>query len=180
MRPTTTVATARPEVGVMVKAPPGELPALAGALAADGIRVSFTLNQMPSTTDAALFDYGDQAMPLLPNGGLVRWLQTRAQLHRMLSAMGVGHHFLYASNGPSVGQWWLAHGAGGRLIAGAVRLNDGDDSVGRLHAGEVIQLSVSDINRALPLLAKLHAALAADHLQAVPVARLVRDAGASA
>ena len=72
----------------------------------------------------SVLGYGDQAVPRLPTGGLVRWLQTRAQLHRLLSTMGFGHHFLYASSGPSVGQWWLAHGAGGRLIAGAVELDD--------------------------------------------------------
>ncbi len=52
-----------------------------------------------------------------------------------------GRHFLYTSSGPSVGQWWLAHGAGGRLIAGAVRLDDHGDTVGHLHPGEVIELT---------------------------------------
>ena len=56
--------------------------------------------------------------------------------------MGFGHHFLYASSGPSVGQWWLAHGAGGRLIAGAVKLDDTRRPLGRLHAGEVVEISV--------------------------------------
>ena len=61
-------------------------------------------------------------MPQLPNGGLVRWLGTRDQLHDILSELGFDHHFLYASSGPSVGQWWMAHGAGGRLVAGAVHV----------------------------------------------------------
>ena len=39
-----------------------------------------------------------------------------------LPGNGLGHHFLYASSGPSIGQWFLAHRAGGRLIAGAVRV----------------------------------------------------------
>jgi hypothetical protein len=93
--------------------------------------------------------------------------------------MGHRHHFLYASNGPSVGQWWLAHGAGGRLIAGAIRLNDNDDTLGRLRAGEVVELRISSTYDALPLLDKLHTALQSNHLAAVPVARLIRDAGAT-
>ncbi len=179
MRPTTTVSTSRPEVGVLVNAPANEVPALARAFSAAGIRVSFTLNQAPTQAEGSLFSYGDQAIPLLPTGGLVRWLQTRAQLHHLLSTMGFTHHFLYASNGPSVGQWWLAHGAGGRLIAGAVKLSDTDDSVGRLHAGELVQLSLLHADSAAVLMQKLQAELAAEHLQAVPVGQLIRDSGAA-
>jgi hypothetical protein len=98
----------------------------------------------------------------------------------MLHAMGFGpHHFLYASNGPSVGQWWLAHGAGGRLIAGKVRLDDTRESLGRLHAGEVIELTISGNQDSLPLLEKLRSEVQSAHLSAVPVGRLMRDAGAS-
>ena len=179
MRPTTTVSTSRPEVGVLVNAPASEVPALARAFAAAGIRVSFTLNQAPTPAETSLFSYGDQAIPLLPTGGLVRWLETREQLHRLLAAMGFTHHFLYASNGPSVGQWWLAHGAGGRLIAGAVKLNDTDDNVGRLHAGELVQLSLLHASSAAVLMQKLQIELAAEHLQAVPVGQLMRDSGAT-
>ncbi len=179
MRPTTTVSTSRPEVGVLVNAPASEVPALARAFAAAGIRVSFTLNQAPTAAETSLFSYGDQAIPLLPTGGLVRWLETREQLHRLLATMGFTHHFLYASNGPSVGQWWLAHGAGGRLIAGAVKLSDTDDNVGRLHAGELIQLSLLHASSAAVLMQKLQIELAAEHLQAVPVGQLMRDSGAT-
>ncbi len=179
MRPTTTVSTSRPEVGILVNAPASEVPALARAFAAAGIRVSFTLNQAPTPAETSLFSYGDQAIPLLPTGGLVRWLETREQLHRLLAAMGFTHHFLYASNGPSVGQWWLAHGAGGRLIAGAVKLNDTDDNVGRLHAGELVQLSLLHASSAATLMQKLQIELAAEHLQAVPVGQLMRDSGAT-
>jgi hypothetical protein len=91
--------------------------------------------------------------------------------------MGFAHHFLYTSSGPSVGQWWLAHGAGGRLIAGAVRLDDHGDSVGHLHPGEVIELTISNVKDAVPLLESLRSKLAVDHLSAVPVGRLMRDAG---
>jgi hypothetical protein len=108
----------------------------------------------------------------------VRWLETRDQLHNLLHTMGFGHHFLYSSSGPSVGQWLMAHKAGGRLIAGAVRVDDKGDSLGRLHAGEVIELSVKRTQDLLPMLEKLRSALESGQLQAVPVGQLMHDAGA--
>jgi UDP-glucose 4-epimerase len=179
MSPTTTIATTRPEVGLLVHAPGDQITTLANAFAANGMHVSFTLNASAGQSEATVFSYGDQAIPLLPTGGLVRWLQTRAQLHRMLSKMGFTHHFLYASNGPSVGQWWLAHGAGGRLIAGAVKLSDRDDTVGPLHPGELVELSVGRTGSVLTVIDKLRTELAIEHLQAVPVGQLLRDSKSS-
>jgi UDP-glucose 4-epimerase len=179
MRAVTAVETPHAEVGVLVDAPSTQIPGIASVLATSGIRVSFSLDHAPSGSDLTLLSYGDQAVPRLPTGGLVGWLHTRAQLHRMLHQLGFGHHFLYASSGPSVGQWWLAHHAGGRLIAGAVRVDDNADSLGRLHAGEVVELTISNSQDALPLLEKLRSRIEADHLNGVPVARLMHDAGVS-
>ncbi len=150
---------------------------VASELAADGIHASFALDQAPSLSQRSWLGYGDQAIPLLPTGGLVRWLKTRDQLSDVSRAMGSGHHFLYASNGPSVGQWLFAHGAGGRLVAGAVRLQDRDDQVGSLHAGEVVELRPVSSNDSELLVARLAHALQTDHLSAVPVGRLLQDAG---
>jgi UDP-glucose 4-epimerase len=180
MRATTTVATTRPEIGVLVDAPRDQLPGLASAFSASGIHVSFALDHVPSSSELSVVGYGDQAVPRLHTGGLVRWLGTRGQLRHLISPMGFGRHFLYASSGPSVGQWWLAHRAGGRLIAGAVRVNDRDDSLGHVHPGEVIELSFSNTSDARPLLEKLRSVLQADHLAAVSVGQLMRDAGTSA
>jgi UDP-N-acetylglucosamine:LPS N-acetylglucosamine transferase len=177
MRPVTAVATTRPEVGVLVNAPGSQIPALADDLSQLGIHVSFTLDQASSPAQLSVVGYGDQAVPRLGHGGLVRWLQTRSQLNRLVHQMGFGRHFLYASSGPSVGQWWLAHGAGGRLIAGAVRLNDNDDQVEHLRPGEVVELSLRNTRDVLPLLVKLQSELQNEHLTAVPVGRLMRDAG---
>jgi hypothetical protein len=93
--------------------------------------------------------------------------------------MGYGRHFLYASSGPSVGQWLIAHGAGGRLVAGAVRLQDRDDPLGRLRPGEVVEVAVTSPRQLTALLGKLVVGLRANHLAAVPVGRLVRDASTS-
>jgi UDP-glucose 4-epimerase len=175
MKPTTTVQTTRPEVGVLVDAPSDQVPALASTLAAQGIQVSFTVDRAPSASQLGVQLLGDQVVPRLPTGGLVRWMGTNGQLHRM----GFRRHFLYASRGPSVGQWWMAHRAGGRLIAGAVRLDHGD-FVGPLRPGEVVELNVSSSSDLLTLVAELRQRLDAQHLAAVPVGRLMRDAGTRA
>jgi UDP-glucose 4-epimerase len=177
MKPVTTVATTRPEVGVLVDAPAAQIPALADYLAARGIHASFALAQ--PTDKPLIVAYGDQAVPRLPNGGLVRWLGARDKLHDLMAQLGYHHHFLYASSGPSVGQWFMAHGAGGRLVAGAVRLQDRDDRVARVHAGEVIELAVTSPQQVTALVGKLNRCLVSAHLRAVPVAQLMRDAGSS-
>jgi UDP-N-acetylglucosamine:LPS N-acetylglucosamine transferase len=177
MRPTTAVQTTLPEVGVLVDAPSSELQSVANALTVNRLRASFALEQPPSRIELGSLGSGDQAIPLLRSGGLVRWLGTRDQLHDVTGRMGFGRHFLYASNGPSVGQWWLAHGAGGELIAGAVRLDDTDDTIPELHAGQVVELTVSSRSDVEAVVRKLSIALQADRLQAVPVGRLLHDAG---
>jgi hypothetical protein len=179
MKPVTAVATSRPEVGVLIETPADQIPAIANYLAGHGIRASFALAQPNSGQETLVVAYGDQAVPRLPHSGLVRWLGARDQLRDLIAQLGFHHHFLYASSGPSVGQWWMAHGAGGRLVAGAVRLRDGDDNVGHLHAGEVIEVTVTNSRQCSALIGKLNQGLLNEHLRAVPVAQLMRDAGSS-
>ena len=119
----------------------------------------------------------DQALPRLPTGGLVRWMGARGELHKLLELMGYQRHFLYASSGPSIGQWLVAHGAGGKLVEGAVRLQDADDSLGPLRPGEVVEFSVSSAQALEPLLGKLLDGLREEHLAAVSLGTLMHDAG---
>ena len=116
-------------------------------------------------------------LPRVTTHGIVGWLGTRRELHHLV---GTGRrHFLYASSGPSVGQWLFAHGAGGRLVAGAVVVDDRGDRFGLLRPGEVVQLIVNTPSEALALVDELALKLHAEHLNAVSVGRLMRDAGAS-
>jgi UDP-glucose 4-epimerase len=179
MRPVTAVATSRPEVGVLIDAPAGEIPSIANYLSERGIRASFALAEPAPFQETMAVAYGDQAVPRLPKGGLVRWLGARDQLRDLMTRLGSHRHFLYASSGPSVGQWFMAHGAGGRLVAGAIRLRDLDDPVGNLHAGEVIELSFTSPQHLPALFRKLDQRLVTEHLRAVPVAQLMRDAGST-
>ncbi len=174
MKPTTAVATTRPEVGVLIDAPAAQIPSIANLLSERGIRASFALAQLAPSQETLVIAYGDQAVPRLPKGGLVRWLGARDRLHDL----GFRKHFLYASSGPSVGQWFMAHGAGGRLVAGAIHISGlDDDPVGDVHAGEVIELTVTSARQVPGLLGKLDQRLLTEHLSAVPVGQLLRDAG---
>jgi UDP-glucose 4-epimerase len=177
IRPMTAVETARPEVGVLVDAPVSQVPLLADVMSSYGIHASFGLARPSYSDETSVLNYGDQPLPRLPTGGLVRWLGARGQLRSLGAAMGYSRHFLYASSGPSVGQWLLAKGAGGQLVAGAVRLQDPDDALGSLRAGEVVEVVVNNQNQLMPLLDKLLYGLHTRHLEAVPVGRLIRDAG---
>jgi UDP-glucose 4-epimerase len=180
IEPVTAVTTDHPEVGVMIDAPDGQIRTLAGMLSVYGVHASFTLGRPSSPLETTVMSYGDQAVPRLPTGGLVRWLGTRGELRHLIGPMGYGRHFLYASSGTSIGQWLFAHGAGGRLVAGAVRLQDSDDSLGHLRPGEVVEFTITNSSELQPLLAKLLYGLRAEHLAAVPVGRLMQDAGSSA
>jgi UDP-glucose 4-epimerase len=179
IRPTTTIATDRPEVGVIVDAPRHQIQALASALDAYGIHASFAVNDVASPQASSVASFDDQALPRLPKEGLVRWLSTRGQLHRAVGVTG-GRHFLYATSGPSIGQWLFAHHAGGRLVAGAVHLRDADDTLGDLRPGEVVEVSVGSDQQLRQVIGKLVYGLHEGHLAAVPVGQLMHDAGPAA
>jgi hypothetical protein len=176
IKPVTAVTITRPEVGVLVEAPAAQVPALANELAGQGIRASFALSHPPTAADYPIFTDGDQAIPRLGDGGLVRWLETGDQLRHLRRLGFRPHHFVYASNGPSLGQWWLARTAGGHLVAGAVLLDDRDDRA-PLRSGQVVELRISSPAQAASLLAKLSRELRTNHLRGVPVGRLMHDAG---
>ncbi|MBV9166041.1 MAG: NAD-dependent epimerase/dehydratase family protein [Solirubrobacterales bacterium] len=179
LSPVTAVATTRPEIGLLVDAPNANVQPLAQALAARHIYVSFALRHPPSAEQLRFLQLGDQCVPRLPGGGLVRWIGVPAQLHRWMNALGLdSHHILYVSSAPDLGQWWLAHGAGGRLIGGAVKIDDRGDHFGQLRRGEVIEVAAGHPQELLRLLAKLQTELRAAHLRAVPVGRLLHDASA--
>jgi UDP-glucose 4-epimerase len=180
IRPVTAVETDHREVGVLIEAPTRQVAALASLLSSYGIHASFAVGQGSYPTATSVRGYGDQAVPRLPDGGLVRWLGVRGELHRLIGPLGHGRTFIYASNGPSLGQWLVAHGAGGRLVAGAVRLQDQDDSLGHLRPGEVIEVSIARPAELQMLLDKLVIGLRDGHLSAVSVGRLMHDAATSA
>jgi UDP-glucose 4-epimerase len=178
IRPVTSVQTSRPEVGILVDAPTAAVTNMAPTLSRDGIHVTFALGRPSGGAVRSVFDSGDQAIPLLGGGGLVRWLETGDQLRDLTGPLGLHHRFVYASTGPSVGQSWLAHKAGGRLVAGALLLDDSDD-IAKLHAGEVVEVRPTRTASVTLLLGELRRQLRTEGLTAVPVSRLLHDGGVS-
>jgi UDP-glucose 4-epimerase len=181
MRPVTRVSTTRQEVGLLVDVPARQIPALAAALRRDHVAASFAVSEKPTLAELGMLRRGDQAIPRLGHGGLLRWLETGDQLHRLIGSQRSRHHaFIYASSGPSFGQWLLAHHAGGKLVAGAVRLRNARAQIGQLQTGEVIEISGQSTTSVLSILGRLCPQLRQKHLQAVSLGRLLRDAGVSA
>jgi hypothetical protein len=164
---------------VLIDAPAAQVPAVARTLSAYGLHASFAINTVSGPAVTTVSSNHDQVVPRLPTSGLVRWLGARGELHKLRHLMGYQRHFLYASSGPSIGQWLLAKGAGGKLVEGAVRLEDADDPLGSLRPGEVVEFNVANARALQPLLGKLLEGLHEEHLTAVPIGRLMQDAGKS-
>jgi hypothetical protein len=162
---------------VLVDAKSSQVPALANAISTTGMRVSFAIDRADPTSALSLYINRDQAIPRLPDSGLVGWLGTPGQLHHLLKALGYTRPFLYASSGPSLGQWIFAHDAGGQLVAGAIKFPGGNHALGKLHAGQVVEVRVTSVGAALSELHAISAELHARHLNAVPVAQLMSDSG---
>jgi hypothetical protein len=179
VRPVTVVSTDQPEVGVLIDAPANQVASVARTLSSYGLHGSFAITRASGPAVTTVSSNHDQVVPRLPNSGLVRWLGARGELHKLQQLTGYQRHFLYASSGPSLGQWLMANGAGGRLVEGAVRLEDADDSLGSLRPGEVVEFNVASAEALEPLLGKLLEGLHEEHLTAVPIGRLMQDAGKS-
>jgi UDP-glucose 4-epimerase len=176
-RPLTAVTTPKRQVGVMVDASATNAPALARELERQGISVSFALPAASSTSVDAVLDADDEVLPRLSDSGLVGWLHTRNKLHQLEHELGWRNQFLYASNGPSLAQYLLAKGAGGRLVAGKVRLSKPGQVPSSLRAGDVIELRVTNMPAARHQIAQLERELREHHLDAVPVGTLLRGSG---
>jgi hypothetical protein len=177
--PLTAVTTPRPQVGVMLDVSTRDATLLARDLRGSGMRVSFELRTASVSSADTLIDAGDEAVPQLSDGGLVGWVGTGRTLHRLERRLGWGHHFLYTSTGPSLAQWLIAHRAGGRLVAGKVRLTKPDQLPRSLRAGEVIELRLTDVSTARRELRALERDLRDRHLDAVTVGTLLKDSGTS-
>ena len=173
----TQVPTPTKEIGLMIDTSAKQLPTLARELSGNDTHFSFAVYRPNRTTVTNAWHYGDETIPRLPDGGIVSWIHTRSELGPLVRT--VWHrHFLYASSGSSVLQWMLAHGDGGQLIAGAVRLSDRSHRFGPLHPGEIVELQVKNVTDARALLRRLGRVLRHDRLdQAVPVTKLLKDSG---
>jgi UDP-N-acetylglucosamine:LPS N-acetylglucosamine transferase len=147
VHPLKRVETTKPDVGLVVRAPAGEVKLLAGELARVGIHASFADNGADSSvTIGDLRSLHDELVPEVPrSSSLFRWLRTRGTLRSQARALGLHHrfYFLQPPKGLTVGQLVLARTAGATPVAGAVRLSAGDALPQRpMRAGDVLVVSV--------------------------------------
>jgi processive 1,2-diacylglycerol beta-glucosyltransferase len=147
VHPLERVDTTKPDIGLVVRAPAGQVTVLASELSNAGIHASFTDNGVdtPSTiTDLRTFH--DELVPEVPRSGSpLRWVRTRGTLRSQARALGLHHrfYFLQPPNGLTVGQLVLARTAGALPVAGAERLSTpGAIPHHRLRAGDVLVVSV--------------------------------------
>ncbi len=176
-RPITSVSTPKAQVGVMVEASAQETPRLVRDLAGSGIHVSVALSKASESTVDLLSNHGDEPLPRLNDSGLVGWVGTKGKLRKLEQRLGDGRHFLYTSSGPSLMQYLLAKGAGGKLVAGKVRITDPAQLPSSLRKGEVIELRVTNLVDARQEFQRLERALYRRGLDAVPVDTLLHGSG---
>jgi UDP-glucose 4-epimerase len=175
----TAVATVRPETGVLVDASPEMAPTIARQMSRHGVSASFALEGAPTQgTLGVLRRLGDEALPKLGSGGPFHSLETRDRLSHAAVALGLGRNFLYEPDSDfSIGQYLLAHAAGGSPVRGAAQVASGDQ-VGDLHPGEILEMSADPASPAWPsTLDSLDRRLARGGLTGVTVSELVHSGG---
>ncbi len=176
---TTTTSLPNPDhqVGILVDASAGQVPELARAACNDGVHVSFALGSVTRSAVVSARDCGDHMVARLSDSGIVDWLHTEAKLHRLERELGSGRHFVYASSGPSLMQYILGHAAGGRLVAGAVRISHLNQVPSKLTVGEVVEIRPGSIKSQLAQLNALSEQVHDQRLSGVAVGTLFKDAG---
>jgi UDP-N-acetylglucosamine:LPS N-acetylglucosamine transferase len=177
VHPLQRVHTSRPDVGLVVHAPPGQVATIAAELGARDIHASFTDNGADAgTTIAALRAAGDELVPEMPRSrSLFRWLRTRGTLRSQARALGLHHrfYFLQPPGGLTVGQLLLARTAGALPVAGALRMNAWGPLPHRpMRAGDVLVVSVDGSSASLAGVERVVAWLRASGLSVEPLSSL--------
>jgi hypothetical protein len=171
------VDTEQPDVGVIVHAPTQDIVPVATELAAKGIHVSFADDSGVPTRAriARLHALYDELLPEVPSPRMFHWLRTRAALRSQARALGLHHsfYFLRPTGGLSVGQMVLARTTGAIPIKGALRLDAGGAlPQRRMHAGDVLVVSLAGSPRSVAGLERIVAWLDSSGLGVEPLAWL--------
>jgi processive 1,2-diacylglycerol beta-glucosyltransferase len=179
VHPLAWVHTREPDVGLIVRTPPGDVLGVADALAARGIHASFADDGVHArSTILALRALGDELLPeVAPSSSVLRWVRTGGVLRAQARALGLRHHFYFLQprGGLVLGQLVLARTDGATPVSGALRL----DARGALpqrptRAGDVLVVAVDGSAASVSGVERIVSWLGAERLSAEPLAALVR------
>jgi processive 1,2-diacylglycerol beta-glucosyltransferase len=180
------LSTDQPDVGVIVRAPAGDVTLLAAELAGRGIHVSFADNGgVPArATISQIHELGEELMPEVPRSNVLHWVRTRGVLHSQMRALGLRHHFYFLPpprSKLSVGQLVLARTAGGIPVVGRLQLNATGPLPQRpLRAGDVLVVMADGSASSVQGLERIVSWLRAGGLGADPLGLLTRSPSISA
>ncbi len=177
VHPLKRVETTKPDVGLVLRAPSGEVILLARELSNAGIHASFTDDGLDaSATISGLRALRDELVPEVPRSGSpLRWVRTRGTLRSQARALGLHHrfYFLQPPGGLTVGQLVLARTAGALPVAGAERLSaTGSIPHQRLRAGDVLVVSVDGSPSSVVGLERIVSRLRSEGLSVEPLGAL--------
>jgi UDP-N-acetylglucosamine:LPS N-acetylglucosamine transferase len=147
VNPLSHVSTDQRAVAVVVRAPSSNVSILAYQLAERGIHVSFADDAGVPTPErvAELRQLHDELLPEVPSSSSLRWVKTRAVLHKQARALGLHHRFYYMQppGGLSVGQLVLARTDDAMPVKGSLQLNAEASLPQRpIRAGDVLVVSL--------------------------------------
>ncbi len=118
MAPVSHLSTPTLDVALVVRVPAGAAPALATALARDGVHATFASLDEPSAAGRrTIASAGDDVLPALGAAAPARWLRTRAHLADAPSAAG-RRRYLVPPGGLTLGQYVMARSAGAAPLRG--------------------------------------------------------------
>jgi processive 1,2-diacylglycerol beta-glucosyltransferase len=181
VHPLVHVKTDQRDVGLIVRAPAGDLTSVSRALAVSGIHASFADGGADArSTIVTLRALRDELLPEVPAGtSVLHWVRTRGALRSQAHALGLRHrfYFLEPSGGLSVGEMLLARTAGATPVRGAERLNaTGAPPQRGTRAGDVLVVAVDGSAASVRGVERLVSSLHSSGLSVESLAALTRSA----
>jgi processive 1,2-diacylglycerol beta-glucosyltransferase len=178
LEPISRIATKRPEVCLVIRAPARLVTDVVGVLRRQTAHASFAFAVAPNRrTLRALTVAGDQPLPELGRGALTYWLDTEEELKRDARALGLPNHnfYLAPASGFTAGQHLLGRVIGAAPIVGSARIGpDGRGSARPFQRGDIVVLTLGSQPRsATKALDQLLAGVARQGLTAVSFGKLV-------
>jgi len=177
VQPLAHVATNQHAVALIVRTPVAGESVLAYQLAERRIHVSFADAAGVPTPQrvAQMRRLNDQLLPEVPSSSPLRWVKTRAVLHKQAHALGLHHRFYYVQppGGLSVGQLVLARTDGATPVKGSLQLQATNPLPQRtIRAGDVLVVGADGSGSSLLGLERLVSELSSRGLAVEPLGAL--------